>query len=607
MEDILRRCRDKRLYDSNLWLNCPKLTAESTHVREKPLANFFNLVLCQVKQADDAVEYREWTAESSTTPLKGGDASRKPDLICMLPGRSLDWRHLATFGEVKNHDGSDTEKASYIEVAGKMGCLLYAQDGRHSAPCIRILGSQIFLTLFDHGGSLSTCGFDIHNSPIDFLCILIGVSMTSLVTLGFDETVKWLSSDRNGKPGVKQLSIEVDGLSYNIEITELIFLSDTLHGRGTTVWGGRLALTSGLGYEAARKRKRRQKRERKNGKCLGEAEGTGTENEENMQSLHAGSREPVEVVVKDSWIDPLRKYTEGIILVMLNDKRVGGIPTLVHEQQVKGPHPSLQSQDAKLNQSMHTIRSLLGPIDKFYYLCVMSRLVTWPIGLPITDFSCCAELLVAFLDYVITHKDAIEKAGILHRDISLLNILLTFRQGHADRDDFGQRGLLADWGYAVPISEFEQPYSCQPDGVCESACSPPSSPLSDPPTSPIPPSQPDEASHDCVPAMSNGDHTIRLVATSTLTAEDEIVLSMGCAISDSQADVDSRPTIDANPLYHTGTWSWMLAELVLAGPPAAPCTSGNHFNPPLRLIIFEPYCTYQTNFPWAIPTWAVPK
>lgn len=68
-------------------------------------------------------------------------------------------------------------------------------------------------------------------------------------------------------------------------------------------------------------------------------------------------------------------------------------------------------------------------------------------------------------------------------------------------------------------------------------------------------SQPDEASHSFVPAMSNGEHTTRLIATSDLTADDEIVLSMGHAISDPQDDGDLCPTIDANPLYRTVCFS----------------------------------------------------
>ena len=119
-----------------------------------------------------------------------GDATRKPDISCWFPKHQFDWRHLATFAEVKNRGSKANEKLSYIEVAGKASCLLYAQDGRHAAPCIRILGSEIFLTIFDRGGSLTTCSYDIHRSPQSFLCILISISSASNV-FGCDKSIHW--------------------------------------------------------------------------------------------------------------------------------------------------------------------------------------------------------------------------------------------------------------------------------------------------------------------------------------------------------------------------------------------------------------------------------
>jgi len=61
---------------------------------------------------------------------------RKPDISCWFPKHQFDWRHLATFAEVKNRGSKANEKLLYIEVAGKASCLLYTQDGRHAAPCI---------------------------------------------------------------------------------------------------------------------------------------------------------------------------------------------------------------------------------------------------------------------------------------------------------------------------------------------------------------------------------------------------------------------------------------------------------------------------------------
>ena len=114
-------------------------------------------------------------------PLKDAGTIQKPDISCFFPGsQGLDWRNVATFCKVKNRGGPANERSSYIEAAGKASCLLYAQDGHHSAPCIHILSSSMYLTIFDRGRSLSTAGFDIHTKPDVFLHILVGVSMGTL-------------------------------------------------------------------------------------------------------------------------------------------------------------------------------------------------------------------------------------------------------------------------------------------------------------------------------------------------------------------------------------------------------------------------------------------
>ena len=44
--------------------------------------------------------------------------------------------------------------------------------------------------------------------------------------------------------------------------------------------------------------------------------------------------EEQDVVIKDSWVDPLQRYTEGRILKILEMAGVKGVLILVHEQQV---------------------------------------------------------------------------------------------------------------------------------------------------------------------------------------------------------------------------------------------------------------------------------
>ena len=209
------------------------------------------------------------------------------------------------------------------------------------------------------------------------------------------ENVKQVTIERNGQP------------SFTIELTRVLFISDNLHGRGTTVWEGMVLKPGTPGKPAEMTEK---------------------------------ARWSGRVVVKDSWIDPLWKYTEGMILTILYKNLIEGVLKLIHEQQVKAAHPSSHANKmVMVNNSTHTICSM---VDQYlYHLRILSHVVTKPVGVSITEFSCLGELLVAFLDYCVgecmsfprdrslmsesAHFDAATIANILHRDVSLGNLVIS--------------------------------------------------------------------------------------------------------------------------------------------------------------------------------------
>lgn len=300
------------------------------------------------------------------------DSKRKPDISLFEPNGDS-WPHLVTFCEVKNKADASTEKDSYIELAGKSACLLFMQDGRHLAPSIRILGSDIYFTLFDRGGSISTCGFNIHDSPNVFLRIIIGLSCyrDQPNILGSDTSITWETKRKTRRltPPRKVLKVtvrrELQTVSIRIALTKLLFISDTLLGRGTTVWQGETKKSEAL-------------------------------------------KVPKSVAVKDTWIDPLRKYTEGAILRILNKAGIEGVPLLIYEGQVSTKVCDNDGNQTTVNNSTHSVRAVLERYacsEGTFQLRVLYRLVTEPVGSLVTDFRSLAELIVAFLDFVVGKQD----------------------------------------------------------------------------------------------------------------------------------------------------------------------------------------------------------
>lgn len=166
-------------------------------------------------------------------------------------------------------------------------------------------------------------------------------------------------------------------------------------------------------------------------------------------------------------------------------------------------------------------------------------------------------------DQILAHKNALQVAGVFHRDISPTNLFLTLAKTRTDHSnlmnhlsdearqylcrniqDLQWRGILGDWGYAGPValsstttaSEFDT----SDDDVLHPVC---------PSTSPI------EAKSvvgydNLVPARRVGSHGApSLVSVSNLAADDDITLLMGT----DDLDDDSRQTIDLCPLYRTAS------------------------------------------------------
>ena len=179
---------------------------------------------------------------------------------------------------------------------------------------------------------------DINEYPEEFLRILISLSHAPLGHIGFNKTV---ISCADGK---KCILVAWTGDLVGSEVIgmdSLLFISDALQGRTTTVWAAQ---------------------------------------------MYSPEKPPWRIMVKDSWINPLQKFTEGSILARLNKAGVKGVPRLIHEQQVQGPHPL--RIDSEVNQSTHFLWTFLSHIKvPSYHVHVLSCLLTEPLGQRILDFS----------------------------------------------------------------------------------------------------------------------------------------------------------------------------------------------------------------------------
>ncbi|RPD57226.1 hypothetical protein L226DRAFT_489397 [Lentinus tigrinus ALCF2SS1-7] len=131
--------------------------------------------------------------------------------------------------------------------------------------------------------------------------------------------------------------------------------------------------------------------------------------------------------IKDYWRPyvPGRSRPEHLVYERLQSSKVENVATLICGGDVGG----LRAQRTQLHKFLHHMKA--PPVPRIHY-----RLGTEEIGLPLEDFKNFRELLFILYFALLAHRDAWEKAKILHRDISVGNILIHPRT---------KRGILIDW------------------------------------------------------------------------------------------------------------------------------------------------------------------
>ncbi|PPQ89807.1 hypothetical protein CVT25_007412 [Psilocybe cyanescens] len=139
------------------------------------------------------------------------------------------------------------------------------------------------------------------------------------------------------------------------------------------------------------------------------------------------------VFVKDSWraCGPGMEK-ESDILRFLNEKKVRNVPQIICGDDLPGQYQTTTTQDfadEKWNA---------GARKAQFVKRAHTRFSEDFIGLPLYKFKSSKQFLRAVYDAFLAHKDAYEKCGILHRDISAGNVLLKVGGG----------GILNDWDLA---------------------------------------------------------------------------------------------------------------------------------------------------------------
>ncbi|KAI0730491.1 hypothetical protein C8Q76DRAFT_329044, partial [Earliella scabrosa] len=143
--------------------------------------------------------------------------------------------------------------------------------------------------------------------------------------------------------------------------------------------------------------------------------------------------------LKDCWRSyvPGRTRPEHLVYERLHSRNVKYVATLICGGDVGGPLAQMTQVQAYLFRDNPALR----PVPRVHY-----RLCTKEIGIPLTEFRDFGELAMIFVDALKAHYTAWQYAGVLHRDISIGNIMIT---------PVTRRGFLIDWELSRLAIELE--------------------------------------------------------------------------------------------------------------------------------------------------------
>lgn len=327
------------------------------------------------------------------------------------------WSEILVPGELKSNPSADKASESWLDLGRYAREVLAAQDTRRFVLGFTICGSLMRVWAFDRLGGIASEQFDINEDGLQFVSTVLGFLWMNEEELGFDPTIMMANKEHF-------IEINRNGSTEHIVIDEVMQRARCIAGRATTCW-----------------------------------------------KAHRKGHPEMPLVIKDSW-QYLERDEEGNLLREVTTKGVVNVARYYHHEtvQVRGKDDDIRSNvrggldvtraanyrperpTPPSNVSTSTLRkgrsssatrrkrsssqtgALLPPSKRSCSTSptkaggtlpnrVHRRVILRDYGKPIYKASSRPALLAALAGCIEGHQ-ALHKAGFLHRDISINNLMI---------------------------------------------------------------------------------------------------------------------------------------------------------------------------------------
>ncbi len=373
-------------------------------------------------------------------PIAGSVAERKMDVGFVDDPRAgkdsrCHWSQILVPGELKSNSSADILSKAWLDLGRYAREVLAAQDTRRFVLGFTLCGSFMRIWSFDRLGGIASEQFDINKDGLQFVSTILGFLWMSEEELGFDPTIITAK-------GQRFIEIKRDSTTERLVLDGVMKRARCVAGRATTCW-----------------------------------------------KAHREGDPDALFVVKDSWQYPERD-DEGGLLREATSKGVVRMAQYYYHETVRVQNadddiqgnvrkglditkatnyqedrsrllstgtagPSRASRSRSIASTKRSSDQTSAPLPSSKRHCSTSptkagsgvlpnrvhrRVILSDYGIPIYKAGSRQALLGALADCIEGHGSLRQKAGLLHRDISIGNLMV-------DKDN---RGFLIDLDLAIP-------------------------------------------------------------------------------------------------------------------------------------------------------------
>ena len=395
----------------------------------------------------------------SKKDVVGTEGERQVDIV--LKHRSApsagphDIKHYLVVGELTKSDMSGQWKAKFAQLAIYIRDIFSAQPTRRFIHGFLIFGVQMQLWVFDRSGAYSSETFDVRQEPQKFIRVVAGYAMMTDEELGLDTFIEY-----GGEYPSVTLADAVTGKHHVFQLLEPpLFKQRAIACRGTLCY--RTVDRKHVIKFAWRPEKHWSEvdhLERARGiKGIPTLKGSSTIT--SINELRAGLKirklRDLGHIAHERSVETLQSSFTSQSVQQSEELGVSGTKrrfSSVDEKPSKKSRSNNQgcdlNEELKSNDLDQFQSQAMPPPDPPFRNRILSCLAISPIGRPLERFLNVVEFLKAFRDAIKAHRSLFLDCKILHRDVSLNNIIIT----NPEQTE-GYCGMLIDYDLAVQVDE----------------------------------------------------------------------------------------------------------------------------------------------------------